>query len=115
MFQNECKDIEEYGTMANNLIAILTQLKKQLEIDQINIDKSSYEPAQIWLPPEAADKPNPDPASSPGRHCCRLTRSGSPRRTWPRPDFLPDFCSSAVRKRSQWTQIQVNQTPGNLR
>ena len=43
MFQNECKDIEEYGTMANNLIAILTQLKKQLEIDQINIDKSSYE------------------------------------------------------------------------
>lgn len=43
MFQNECDDIEEYGTMANNLSAILTQLKKQLEIDQINIDKSSYE------------------------------------------------------------------------
>lgn len=43
MFQSEYGNIEEYESIAQNFIAVLKQLKEQLEISQINIDRDCYE------------------------------------------------------------------------
>lgn len=43
VFQSEYENIEEYESVVQNLTAILNQLKEQLEIRQINIDRDYYE------------------------------------------------------------------------